>query len=578
MLQKFLIVLTICTAVSAPVHVRAEGRWIKTLMETHLYALQQHQVELEPFRSPGGAIEPFGNGLLLVTARGRLAQISRLGRVTYLGGIDVPTNRAILESHQIMDKPRFDISKFRIGDILLKENKDKLDVYVSHHYWTGKCVQFRISLTTLELENGSIPTPPTHWKTVFSATPCIKFQEHSLHPFPGHHIGGRMLADGEQHILVVIGDHELDGGDQGEPKISQNPDAHLGKLVRIELATGDAEVLVQGLRVPQGLVRDAKGNLWETEHGPEGGDELNLLIPGSNYGWPEVTFGREYGRRRWPHAQVQGQHSGFTRPVYAWIPSISISAVIVSDGQQFPLWKDDLLIASLSSSSGQSLFRVRLSENRVIYIERIRIDQSIRDMTQMEDGSVALLLDNSSKILFLTRSFEFCKDDSPKESIYATDCDLPRNDYYQNIMSEVGPDPIIRSRWNVYEHKNSLVYMKESCSQEDIAKTFFLHVLPVDEAVLPEHRKQYGFDNLDFDFGDGDLWDGKRCIMIRQLPDYDVSRITTGQDTSGLNRWWIGEHVFDINSPARIDRVPNSRKGSSESSQAEHPQAGAALF
>ena len=550
MLRKLLVILTIHTTVLASVHARAEERR-KTLIETHLYALQQQLVELEPFRVwGGGAIEPLGDSLLLVTSRGRLAQISRLGEVKYLGGVDVPMNLDILETQVIRKNPeRYRASQFRIGDILLKEGKDKLEAYISHHYFTGECIEFRISSTTLELKNRIISSHPLHWKTVFKAVPCVKFQEHGT-AFPGHHIGGRMLWDGEHHILTVIGDHEMDGGYQGEPKISLDPRSHLGKLVRIELDTEDTEILVQGLRVPQGLVRDTKGNIWETEHGPEGGDELNLLIPGFNYGWPETTLGRLYGRRKWPHAQVQGQHSGFTRPVYAWIPSIGVSAAAISNSQLFPLWKNDLLIASLR---GRSLFRTRLFENRVIYTEQIEVGEGIRDIAQMQDGSIALLLD-TSQIIFLTRSFEFCKDDSLKDHIYATDCDLLLNDYYQSTVLKVGPPgPIIRSRWNVYEDGNSLVYMKKSCSQEDIAKTFFLHVFPVDEAVLPEHRKQYGFDSLDFNFRDKSLGDGKRCIMVRQLPDYDVSRITTGQNTSGLNRWWIGEYIFDTKSPARID-------------------------
>lgn len=572
MLRKFFIVLTICTAVSAPVHVHAGGQWRKTLIETHLYALQQQVVHLESFHSPGGAIEPFRDALLVVDPEGSLAKVSRLGRVTYLGGSGVPMNRALLEKHEIMKNPRFDFSKLRIADILLKEERSQLRVYVSHHYFTGTCIEFRISVTTLRLEGDTLG-PPTSWETVFRANPCVKIKEHSW-PFAGHHIGGQMLLDGEDNILVAIGDHELDGTYEGGQKISLEPRSHLGKLLRIELKTGNAEILALGLRVPQGLARDAKGNIWETEHGPEGGDELNLLMPGFNYGWPESTLGRQYGHRIWPHVQVQGRHSRFTRPVHAWIPSIATSAVIVSDSQQFPLWKDDLLIASLKA---RSIFRVRLFETRVIYVERIKIGAVIRDIVQMQDGSIALLLHNSG-ILFLTRSLEFCKDDFPKDHIYATDCDLPHNDYYQSIVSEVEPASIIRSRWNVYGYEDRLIYMKESCSQEDIDRPFFLHIFPVEEAVLADHSKQSGFDNQDFNFRNGDLWDGKRCIMVRRLPDYDISRIRTGQNINRVTRWWIGESVFDRKDSTGTDWVPNSPKRSSELSQAKYSGSGTALF
>ena len=574
MSSKLLRLLVLCTVISAPVNKEAEGRGRKALIETHLYALQQYVVPLEPFGDArGGAIEPFKDGLLLVTPQGRLAQVSRYGNVTYLGGIDVPMNQIALETHEIMKNPRFRIDRFRIGDVVLKEKKDELEVYVSHHYFDETCMEFRISSTTLALERSTFIAPPVYWKTVFQAEPCVQFREENAPFFQGHQIGGRMLLDGEHHILVAVGDHDLTGLRQDEAKISLDPRSHLGKLIRIDLRTGNAEIFAQGLRVPQGLVRDDKGNLWETEHGPEGGDELNLLIPGSNYGWPEATFGRQYGHRMWPHAQVQGRHTGFAQPVYAWVPSVGISAVAVSNSRQFPLWKDDLLIASLKD---KSIFRARLSENRVVYVERIQVGLgTIRDMVQMQDGSIALLLD-SSKILFLTRSFKFCKDGSPGNHIYAGDCTPPHDDYYRKIMAEVGSTSLIRSRWDIYAYKDKWIYTKESCSQEDIDRPFFLHIDPVDKADLPNHRKQSGFDNLGFDFGNGGLWDGKRCLITRQLPDYGISRIRTGQNMSENTRWWEVEYVFERKSPAKTDRMPTSLNRVSESPQVQSP--GAALF
>ena len=574
MFWKFPIWFVLCTVISASGLTEAEGGQGKALIETHLYALQQYGVPLDPFHpASGGSIEPFGDGLLLVTAQGRLAQVSRFGDVIYLKGSDVPMNRAALKRSEIMKNLRFNINRFRIADVLLKEKEDELEIYVSHHYFTRTCMEVRISSTTLVLENGTITTPPVSWRTVFKADPCVKMRGRGAPIFQGHHIGGRMLLDGEHHILVVLGDLDLSGVRQGEAKTSSDPHSHLGKLVRIELRTGNAEILVRGLRVPQGLARDAKGHLWETEHGPEGGDELNLLIPGLNYGWPEVTLGRQYGHRIWPHAQVQGRHSGFAQPVYAWVPSIGISATIVSDSQQFPLWKNDLLIASLAD---QSIFRIRLFGNRVVYAERIHIGQGkIRDMAQTQDGSIALLLE-TSRILFLTRSLKFCKDGSPGNHIYAIDCSSPYNDYYQDIMAEVGTAPTLRSRWDVYAYKNRWIYTKESCIQEDIDSPFFLHIVPVDKAALPNHRKQSGFDNLGFSFEDGGLWDGKRCLITRRLPDYDISLIRTGQNTSDGTRWWEVEYVSDSKSPAKTGREPTSLKGLSESSQVQ--SLGEALF
>ena len=174
----------------------------------------------------------------------------------------------------------------------------------------------------------------------------------------------------------------------------------MGKLVRIELASGRAEILASGFRNPQGFVRDADGHLWQTEHGPQGGDELNLLKPNLNYGWPHVTLGNRYGSRIWPYSAIPGRHDGFEKPIFAWIPSIAVSNLIISESQLFPQWQGDLLIASLIS---QSLYRVRLHEGRVMYVEQIEIGTRVRDIAQMSDGRIALLSDHDGILFFATR-------------------------------------------------------------------------------------------------------------------------------------------------------------------------------
>ena len=121
-----------------------------------------------------------------------------------------------------------------------------------------------------------------------------------------------------------------------EPHPVVEADSHIGKLVRIELTSGEVEIIAGGFRNPQGFARDADGKLWETEHGPQGGDELNLVRPGLNYGWPYVTHGIQYGNKIWPYSETQGRHDEFEKPVYAWIPAIGISNLIVSDSRFSP--------------------------------------------------------------------------------------------------------------------------------------------------------------------------------------------------------------------------------------------------
>ena len=376
-------------------------------LTTHLYDLESSWVWLRWDHARGGAIAPLGNDLLVTTPHGRFDLVRPTGEVVYLEG-NVPMNQAELLAHPNKRKFR----RFRVADILLKRHSaGRYELFVTHHYFTGECLRFRLSATTL-LQQGATISVSSAWRTIMDAEPCLSTAE----PIQA---GGRMLTDGPDHLLVAIGDHR-------HSKYAQDPASHLGKLVRVEIETGRAETLALGLRNPQGLTRDAAGHLWETEHGPRGGDELNLLEPGGNYGWPQVTYGVRYEKIKKVNvsrvAEV-GLHDGFTKPVFAWVPSIGISSLIVNDERLFPLWKDDLLIGALSGTqgSGYALFRVRRDGTEVQYIERIEVGNRIRDLAQMPDSRLALLVDGG-RVHFLRRSYAHCADEAKSNSVYAIDC------------------------------------------------------------------------------------------------------------------------------------------------------------
>ena len=142
-----------------------------------------------------------------------------------------------------------------------------------------------------------------------------------------------MLTDGPHHLLIITGDHDTQS-------FSQDPESHFGKLVRTETVTGHAQILASGFRNPQGMARDQYGNLWGTDHGPRGGDELNLLVQGNNYGWPIVSYGiNDRGYINLPEGQENRMewHDGFTAPAFSWIQSIGISDIIMNDDQEFQL-------------------------------------------------------------------------------------------------------------------------------------------------------------------------------------------------------------------------------------------------
>ena len=353
--------------------------------------------------------------ILIVSPGGRIALIDKDGGVEY-SEQSVPMNLAGLLAHPDIEDFRPD--RFRVADILLKQRSEGVwELFATHHYFTGECTLFRLSAATVERDEASYSVSPS-WRTLFDADPCLHPARHA-----GHQAGGRILTDGPDHLLVVVGDHGWVW--TGNALAAQDTESHLGKLVRVDIETGEAEILALGLRNPQGFTRDADGNLWETEHGPQGGDELNLLEAGANYGSPSVTYGVQYGRTiNVEDKHKLGGHVGYARPALAWVPSIAVSELIVNDERWFPLWKDDLLIGSLGDNqNGRSLFRVRRDGTTIQYVERILLGYRVRDLAPMLDGRIALLADGGS-VYFLSRSYRRCDEESIRQrDAHSVDCE-----------------------------------------------------------------------------------------------------------------------------------------------------------
>ena len=436
-------IVTVVVAVGAAFAGTSEG-----VIETHLYALEREDVPRAGASVFGyeGAIEAIDNDLLLVRPKqggGGIVLIRPNGDVETLAG-EVPTNVSALQALPDDDAHRW-VRNFRVTDILLNESTTgRFDLYVAHHYVDGECVRFRVSLTGVE----RIPVKPHHsdttvrrktrfrssWETVFDAGLCLM-------PFswlPLHQSAGKMLMDDPGHLLVMVGDY----GQAGGPGGGTSPDELVppfGALLRVTIATGETETLTRGHRNVQGMARDAAGNLWASEHGPRGGDELNLLELGRDYGWPKVSYGIGYNEPggslppplggggddgeapHWPERDAVGRHAGgYTAPVFAWVPSIAPTAIVPNDAQWFPMWGDDLLIASLR---GGAIFRVRFLGGRVQYVEKIPFGARIRDLAWMPDGRLAVL-HSRGRVSFLKRSDKYCSADSPRGGgAYAVHCE-----------------------------------------------------------------------------------------------------------------------------------------------------------
>ena len=192
----------------------------------------------------------------------------------------------------------------------------------------------------------------------------------------------------------------LSTGERMRKTPAQDPDQAIGKIIHLTLdgkpapdnpmvAQGGkrADIWTLGHRNPYGLAFDKAGNLWEIEMGPKGGDELNLILKGKNYGWPVVSNGDNYDGSPIPDHDT---HPQFEAPKLWWNPSISPAGLVIYSGRDFPQWDGSALMGALS---GQALVRVALNGTQAAKADRWDMGARIRDVAQAPDGSIWLLQD-----------------------------------------------------------------------------------------------------------------------------------------------------------------------------------------
>ncbi|MDO8399791.1 MAG: PQQ-dependent sugar dehydrogenase [Bradyrhizobium sp.] len=216
----------------------------------------------------------------------------------------------------------------------------------------------------------------------------------------GNHYGCRIAQAGDGNLFVTLGDH-FSARDE-----AQNLGNHIGKLIRIApdgTAPADnpfvgrngakPEIWSFGHRNEQGLAIDPlTGDLWESEHGPRGGDEINLVGKGKNYGWPVIGYGIDYSGAKIHEAAAK---DGMEQPLKYWVPSIAPSGLAFYSAKLFPKWTGSLFTGALA---GKMLVRLQLNGHTVTSEERLlpNLNERIRDVRQGPDGALWLLTDSSA--------------------------------------------------------------------------------------------------------------------------------------------------------------------------------------
>jgi aldose sugar dehydrogenase len=219
----------------------------------------------------------------------------------------------------------------------------------------------------------------------------------------GYHFGSRIVFDRDGFLFITL-------GDRGEMERAQNPGDHNGSVIRLHddgrvpkdnpfvgKPGWRAEKFTLGNRNMQGAaLHPQTGLLWTHEHGPQGGDEINVIRAGVNYGWPVITYGANYGTGT--KIGEGTARDGMAQPLHRWVPSIAPSGMAYYGGEKFPKWRGDLFVGALRD---QMLVRLKLDGEKVVSEERLlkNLIGRIRDVRVGPDGYIYLLTDEANGAL-----------------------------------------------------------------------------------------------------------------------------------------------------------------------------------
>jgi glucose/arabinose dehydrogenase len=263
--------------------------------------------------------------------------------------------------------------------VITAQSEDRIELLLSYAQGTEQANRLAVQSVTLVFDEPG-------WQVVRSAT-IFKVETDKDTPV---HFAGRMLLLPDQTFLLSSGDG-FDYREQAQVITSQ-----LGKTLRMDLAGRPVKdppfldapyVFTLGHRNQQGLALGPKGNIWQHEHGPAGGDEINLLQPGLNYGWPAVTRGKDYSGAV---ISVLTEYPNMEKPMVNWTPSIAPSSMVYYRGKLFPHWQDHLLIATLKTRQIHVINPLDNFKESVVKLDR---DQRLRDIAMDNAGNILLLTD-----------------------------------------------------------------------------------------------------------------------------------------------------------------------------------------
>ena len=341
----------------------------------------------------GGAIAVGDDFYLLLDPIGDLyvgteQQWPEKTRIT-VPSIDYQAYENLMQSDPAYNNVRFQKTPFKYNDLLLHSGNESTTILISYTDINASEKCFQNIVAGYELESiasyeslKTVLVSGDAWRIIYRSEPCLPLKT-NFWAVIGQMAGGRIAQYSDDLII-------LENGEFLREELALDSNNHYGKSLLINIDTGVSSVFSEGHRNMGGLTV-SNDTVYAVEHGARGGDELNILKPGVHYGWPVETYGTSYSRSPMPFSNSFGRHAEFAAPLFSWVPSIAPSGIIrLNDFHAH--WQGDLLISSLVA---ESLYRVRLHDDRVAYVEQIPYGKRIRDLAEL-NGKLIVFSDDMS--------------------------------------------------------------------------------------------------------------------------------------------------------------------------------------
>ena len=386
-----------------------------------------HSLNLKKVKTPiwskYGGIETLNNQIIYVSGESDFFLLEKKGSKYEFKNLGLKKINNNKEQFVRINNPKIGSNAeeyFGVKDILIEKfniSQNKLLLVSSLNYIESKDC-YNVSVYLSEIINEKI-FKISEWKNIFSSEKCLSINLTKKPRFSAASSGGRIVKFDNENILLSLGDFYADG--VNGPMLSQDLDNDYGKVIKININNKVHEIFSYGHRNPQGLYIDKNKNIFSTEHGPRGGDEINLIKKNNNYGWPYATFGTNFNsynpsvndsdknksKRVWPLDKTNNTHEGYPKPIYSWGNTFGASNLIIYEGNYFDKWNKNLIISSLVSKQLTRMI-YDYEDKRIVYVENIPVGERIRDIISLDNGKIVLLtdvsMDDKPDIILITKS------------------------------------------------------------------------------------------------------------------------------------------------------------------------------